>query len=209
MAFECARVAFGARVEHPEGGDGGLGARGAATSGRGMSLGSPNGPRGIHAALVDASAMGTRARIANRARGSARGATPFFAQCPAHGPRWRTKRSGAVGVRAGRAPMSTPSGILKRISASLIASYSSSCCPILPSLRRLVRLLSPAPRTPVREIRDGSAFGSRAGARLRYPRSGDAIRARGCITRRTTRRACDRASLDAPRAKASERGPVG
>ena len=48
--------------------------------------------------------------------------------------------------------MSTPSGILKRISASLIASYSSSCCPILPSLRRPVRLLSPAPRTPVREI---------------------------------------------------------
>ena len=70
--------------------------RGAATSGRGMSLGSPNDPREIPAALVDASAMETRARIANRARGSARGATPFFAQCPARGPRWRTKRSGAV-----------------------------------------------------------------------------------------------------------------
>lgn len=59
--------------------------RGAATSGGGMSLGSPNGPRGIHAALVDASAMGTRARIANRARGSARGATPFFARNPGAG----------------------------------------------------------------------------------------------------------------------------
>ena len=63
--------------------------------------------------------------------------------------------------------------------------------------------------TDTRPRNSGSAFGSRAGARLRYPRSGDAIRARGCITRRTTRRACDRESLDAPRAKASERGPVG
>lgn len=180
---------------------------------RRRGAGCPSVPRTARAGSTPRSSTRARwepARVSPTGRAARRAGRPLSSrETPAQGPRWRTKRSGAVGVRAGRAPMSTPSGILKRISASLIASYSSSCCPILPSLRRPVRLLSPAPRTPVREIRDGSAFGSRAGARLRYPRSGDAIRARGCITRRTTRRACDHASLDAPRAKASERGPVG
>ena len=206
---DLARVAFGARVEHPEGGDGGLGAA------RCGDVGARDVPRFPERPARDPRRARRRERDGNPrayrqpgARLGARG-DPFLRAVPGAGATLADEEIWRGHVRAGRAPMSTPSGILKRISASLIASYSSSCCPILPSLRRPVRLLSPAPRTPVREIRDGSAFGSRAGARLRYPRSGDAIRARGCITRRTTRRACDHASLDAPRAKASERGPVG
>lgn len=85
------------------------------------------------------------------ARLGARG-DPFLRAVPGAGATLADEEIWRGHVRAGRAPMSTPSGILKRISASLIASYSSSCCPILPSLRRPVRLLSPAPRTPVREI---------------------------------------------------------
>ena len=93
------------------------------------------------------------------ARLGARG-DPFLRAVPGAGATLADEEIWRGHVRAGRAPMSTPSGILKRISASLIASYSSSCCPILPSLRRPVRLLSPAPRTPVREIA-GKRFWSR------------------------------------------------
>lgn len=128
LAFEC--VEFGARsVEHPEGGVGGWGAA------RCGDVGARDVPRFAERPARDP----RRARRCERdgnprayrppgARLGARG-DPSFAKCPATVPRWRTnawKRSGAVGVRAGRAPMSTPSGILKRISASVIASCSSS-----------------------------------------------------------------------------------
>ena len=149
---DLARVAFGARVEHPEGGDGGLGAA------RCGDVGGRDVPRFPERPARDPRRARRRERDGNPrayrqpgARLGARG-DPFLRAVPGAGATLADEEIWRGHVRAGRAPMSTPSGILKRISASLIASYSSSCCPILPSLRRPVRLLSPDPRTPVREI---------------------------------------------------------
>ena len=205
---DLARVAFGALVEHPEGGDGGLGAA------RCGDVGARDVPRFPERPARDPRRARRRERDGNPrayrqpgARLGARG-DPFLRAVPGAGATladeeiWRGR--GSSGARTYVDALGHPETNLRlahRVLFVLVLSdppEPPSPCP--PPIAR-------STDTRPRNCREALLGG--AGARLRYPRSGDAIRARGCITRRTTRRACDHASLDAPRAKASERGPVG